>query len=377
MVSNPLYVHGVKKIAVIRANALGDFIVTLPALQAIRDVYPQAEIVLLGKPWHRQYLAGGRTPVDRVVEVPVKKGIREETGLTEDAEALAFFFAQMEKEQFDIAVSFQGNGISATPFLKKLGARLTVGFTCAEASMQPDRYLQYYYYQSEVIRFLELSRLIGATVTQLEPDIKVLQEDKAEIAPLMAQLQGKPYIVMHPVAMDIRRAWPYERYAALADYFSEKGFAVVFTGAAADKPVIENIVANVQLPAINTAGMYSLGGLTALLASAALVIGADTGPMHLARAVQARSIGFYWAPNLVNWGPLSRGKHRPLISWSMACPLCGVVPNQPYPYLPQNGCEHQVSFVRDIAVEEVIQAAEGLLPVFSSMPGNETAVLYE
>ncbi|MEJ7682000.1 MAG: hypothetical protein WKG06_29940 [Segetibacter sp.] len=63
----------IHKIAVLRANALGDFIVTLPALKAIRSTYPDAEIVLLGKPWHKEFLIEGRTPVDRVIIVPVKK----------------------------------------------------------------------------------------------------------------------------------------------------------------------------------------------------------------------------------------------------------------------------------------------------------------
>lgn len=357
-----LYVPNVKKIAVLRANALGDFIVTLPALQCIRDTYPQAEIVLLGRPWHQQYLLEGRTPVNRVVVVPVKKGIRDEAGETENEEAVNRFFTSMEKEQFDIAISFQGNGVSANPFIKRLKAKLTVGLSCAEAE-NPDRFLPYYYYQSEVIRFMEVSRLVGAATTYLEPSLNVLQQDREEAAALMADLPDQPYVVLHPVAMDIRRAWPYEYYAALADYLSRKGFTVIFTGSAPDKPVAHAIIEAMQTTAINSCGYLSLGGLTALLANAALMIAADTGPLHLARAVQTPSIGFYWAPNLINWGPLTRHYHRPLISWNMACPYCGVIPNQPYPYEPQTGCAHLVSFVRDIPVTEVIQAAEELLSV--------------
>ncbi len=89
----------IQKIAVLRANALGDFIVTLPALKAIRSAYPGAEIVLLGKPWHLDFLTSGRTPIDRVIVVPVKKGIRTETNKAEDENEVKEFLIQMQKEQ--------------------------------------------------------------------------------------------------------------------------------------------------------------------------------------------------------------------------------------------------------------------------------------
>src|SRR5436309_7008981 len=73
-------VRGVRKIAVLRANALGDFIFALPALEALRAAYPQAEIVLLAKGWHATFLKGRPGPVDRVVVVPPCEGVSEEPG---------------------------------------------------------------------------------------------------------------------------------------------------------------------------------------------------------------------------------------------------------------------------------------------------------
>ncbi|MGE5223226.1 MAG: glycosyltransferase family 9 protein, partial [Omnitrophica WOR_2 bacterium] len=60
----------IQKIAVLRANNLGDFVLTLPALQALRRTFPQAEIVLLGQEWHSGFLKDRPAPVDRVVVVP-------------------------------------------------------------------------------------------------------------------------------------------------------------------------------------------------------------------------------------------------------------------------------------------------------------------
>lgn len=354
----------IHKIAVLRANALGDFIVTLPALKAIRSTYPGAEIVLLGKPWHKEFLIRGRTPVDRVIVVPIKKGIRTEINKTEDESAIKDFLIQMQKEQFDIVLNFQGSGISANPFIKQFKAKTTAGLTC-EKSEKLDFSLDYYYYQSEVVRYLEVAKLIGVATFDLEPEINVLEQDEKEIKAFLSVLNN-PFIVLHPVAVDIRRMWPVENYAQLADELKQKNFEIVFTGAEEDRIAIDGIISQMNGTAINACGKFTLGGLCALLSHASLMIAADTGPLHLGRAVNVPAIGFYWAPNLINWGPLTRAIHHPLISWNMACPLCGIVPNDPYPFEPHTEiCDHKVSFVRDISVNQVLKAFENLMSVIA------------
>jgi ADP-heptose:LPS heptosyltransferase len=355
-------VENVKKIAVLRANALGDFIVTLPAFKAIRNTYPDAEIVLLGKPWHKEFLVDGRSPINRVVVVPVKKGIRNEAGQDESINETERFFEEMQQEQFDIAISFQGNGTSANPFLKRLNAKLTVGLW-TEGAEKVDRYLNYYYYQSETLRYIEVAGLIGASPVSLEPQLNALDKDKEEIAGFISELERKRFVVLHPVATDIRRMWPIENYAPLADILFEQGFDVVFSGSKEDADVVEGIMSDMKHKAFNACGNMSLGGLAALLSKASLMISADTGPLHLGRAVNTPTVGIYWAPNLINWGPVTRNIHSPVVSWNMACPYCGIVPNNPYPFEPQTTCKHEVSFVRDITVDEVLEAASTILSV--------------
>jgi len=68
----------VRKIAVVRANGIGDYVFSIPALAALRRTYPDAEIVLLGKPWHAAFLAGRPGPIDRVAVVPDYPGVGAE-----------------------------------------------------------------------------------------------------------------------------------------------------------------------------------------------------------------------------------------------------------------------------------------------------------
>lgn len=353
-----------RKIAVLRSNALGDFIVSLPAFAAIRAAYPGSEIVLLGQHWQKDYLRGQRTVIDRVITIPPLKGVSDEESTDENGLAPEAFFKRMEKEEFDIAVSFQGSGISCNPFIRRLGAKLSVGFY-TEGAVRLDKGLYYDYYQSEMMRYLELVKMIGAMPVTREATVRVLPADLAELDKYRDCLKAKAYIILHPFARDIRRIWPLENYIPLADKLVESGWQVAITGSAEQREAINDLVHQMKYPEAvwNTAGDFSLGGLTAFIARAACMVAPDTGPLHLAQALEVPTVGLYWAPNLINWGPLDRAIHRPVVSWDLACPLCGVVPNDPYPFEPKDQCPHLVSFVRDISVQDILNRIYALFPV--------------
>ncbi len=118
-------VADVHKIAVLRANALGDFVFALPALEALRAGYPEAEIVYLGQAWHAGFLSGRPGPWDRVVAIPCFGGVNDSG--REDRKLLESFFAAMADEEFDLAVQLHGGGRYSNALVGRLGARLTVG----------------------------------------------------------------------------------------------------------------------------------------------------------------------------------------------------------------------------------------------------------
>jgi ADP-heptose:LPS heptosyltransferase len=362
MISSSLYVSNVKKIAILRANALGDFIVTLPAIHAIRSAYPDAELILLGRPWHKDFLAAKRTPIDRVIVIPIMPGLREEVNEVPEISEQDFFYSQIIYEQFDIAIHFQGKGLTANPFLKKLGARLTVGLTCSEA-IPLDRSLPFYYYQNEVVRYLEVASLIGASPAMVEPKINILDKDKIEVDNYFKEDDQRSFIVIHPCGTDMRRMWSENKFSELADILAKMKFRIIFSGSGEDSEMVSSIISSMTYPALNACGKFSLGGLAALFSKSQLVISIDTGPLHLARAAGSKTVGLYWAPNLINWGPLTRSDHRPVISWKMECPHCGIIPNDPYPFEPaSSGCAHLFSSIAKITVEKVMEEVMGLLP---------------
>src|SRR5215472_7363490 len=89
-------IPSVRKIAVLRANGLGDFIFALPALEALRAAYPEAEIVLLAKAWHATFLEDRPGPFNRVIVIPPHRGVGvdpNDPDIAEDPVEQEHFFA--------------------------------------------------------------------------------------------------------------------------------------------------------------------------------------------------------------------------------------------------------------------------------------------
>src|SRR5215207_736898 len=227
-------VEGVRKLAVLRANAIGDYLVSLPAIEALRAAYPQAELVLLGSDWHARFLTGRPGPVDRCLPVPPTAGVRDDQPPGPPA-VVDQFFARMRAERFDLAVQLQGGGRHSNPFVCRLGARVTAGSQVPDAPPL-DRTVPYTGHQHEIHRFLEVAGLVGATPITLEPWLQVTANDRAEAAAALAG-DGRPLVVLHPGANDPRRRWPTERLAMVASELARKGARLAVVGTAAEQPL--------------------------------------------------------------------------------------------------------------------------------------------
>ncbi len=341
----------VAKIAALRANGLGDLVFALPALAALRAAYPEAEIVLLGRAWHAEFVEGHVPSVDRTVVVPLAQGIWSPPGRPDDQEELDRFFATMREEGFDLALQLHGGGRHSNPFVRRLGARVTAGLATPDAE-RLDRWVPYVYYQSEVFRLLEVTATVGAPPVELEPRLTLLPRDGREADGVIDGVA--PLAALHPGATAGRRRWPAEQFAAVGDALVEAGARVVVTGAGEEADLVGEVVDRMEAEAIGLPGALSTGGLAALLSRCGVVVSNDTGPLHVAAAVGAATVGIFWCGNMINAGPISRTRHRPAISWRLDCPVCGT-------NCITGSCHHDASFVADVGVEEVTAPAVELL----------------
>lgn len=354
---------GVEKIAVLRANLLGDLIVSLPALDALRAAYPRAEIVLLARDWHRRLLEARPGPVDRVIVIPELPGLREDARPAASREEIDAFYAGMIHERFDLALQLHGGGRHSNQVVRRLGARLAAGLRTSDAPSL-HRWIPYGRHQPEVLRYLEVVSLVGAPVTTLEPRLSVTVADLTDAERVVPD-DGRPLVALHPGARHPERRWPAERFAAVGDALAAAGARVVVTGTEVEDGNIRRVLDGMTLPAENLCGRLSLGGLLGLYSRCAAVVSNDTGPLHLAAAAGAPTVGIYCAFNLVAYGPLSRTRHRIAVSWRDERRLCRPDCDDPY-------CERCEPFVADVPVDEVKVQALDLFTVHGKAKETRT-----
>jgi ADP-heptose:LPS heptosyltransferase len=349
----------VQRIAVLRCNALGDYFMATPALAALRRGFPEAEVTLLGGTWHAEFLSRRPGPVDRVAVLPRVPGLAGQPVGAPPEDALPAFLADARAHRYDLAVQLHGGGAASNPLVRALGARWSIGLRADDATPL-DATVPYRYYQSEVFRFLEVVALVGAAGPPDYPELALTDTEREAAASLLPG--DGPWVALHAGAGDPRRRWPPERFAAVADGLAAAGVRPVLVGSRADLPVSAAVRIRAGSPLPDLTGRTDLGTLAAVLGRCAAVVANDSGPLHLARAAGTATVGLYWCGNAINAAPVGRTRHRPLLSWTVHCPTCGVdTSTAGFPHRPGDGCAHRPSFLDQIPVVEVLEEALDLV----------------
>lgn len=376
MTHEPSRLDGVAKIAVLRPNAVGDFVFALPALHALKQAYPDAELVFIGKDWHAGFLQDRPGPVDRVVVMPPVPGVGAPMDEPLDGQAVERFVERMRAERFDIVAQMYGGGRYSNPFVMRLEARLAIGAR-ADGAPPLDRWVAHVEPGNRRLALLEIAALAGATLPWMQRELAVTAADRAAAAQVLPpdcrvaaperhpgsaaappgspRACARPLVLLQPGSSDPRRCWPVERFSAVGDALSQAGALVAVNGTAQEAGLVRRIVDGMRHPALDLAGKLGLGGLCGLLERAALVLSNDTGPLHLALAIGTPAVGLFWHTNLVDGAPLRPGLLRAAVSAQVRCGVCGA-DNRAV------RCPHQQSFLHDISVDEVLALALAQLP---------------
>lgn len=121
------------------------------------------------------------------------------------------------------------------------------------------------------------------------------------------QDDGRPVLMISPCSSHERRNWYADRYAAVANHASARGWRVVLCGGRSEleRRTADAIQAQLVQPALDLVGKDTLKQLPALLARAALVMTPDSGPMHIANAMGVKVLGLHAASNPHRSGPYS------------------------------------------------------------------------
>ena len=131
----------------------------------------------------------------------------------------------------------------------------------------------------------------------------------------------RPLIAIHPGSPIPLKRWAPERYAELADWLiARKRAKILFVGVEDEMPIITEIQRLMRAESINIAGKTTLTQLASILPTCNVFIGNDSGPMHLAAAVDTQTIGLYGPGDPTRFGPV--GTKCQTIQRKTDCPPC-------------------------------------------------------
>jgi lipopolysaccharide heptosyltransferase II len=304
-----------RRILVIRLDLIGDLVLSMTVVRALKRTYPGAEIDLLALPSSAQIVQGDP---DLSNVIPYDPNVwRRPKALTQGRNWRNVFsvIRRLRSRRYDIAVSVFGNW--AAMLAVASGAQRCVGFgresypgfmtdSVAGRHWQPGEQLH------EVDYCLKLARAAGVSITDDDriPRLFVTKGAQDELDGLLHDHgieQDTPLIACHVASNNGQsKRWPIPYWATLLDRLArEWGAQVVLTGAPGDLALIERVTRRMEQTALNLAGKTSLPQLAALLQRADVLISGDSGPMHIAAAVGTPLIAIHGPTDPAHSGPVS------------------------------------------------------------------------
>jgi lipopolysaccharide heptosyltransferase II len=304
-----------QRILVIRLDLIGDLVLSMTTVRALKRTYPEASIDLLALPASTKVVLHD-PDLNEIISYDPNVWRRPKALLHIKNWSNAYkLLRQLRAHQYDIAVSIFGKWAAIIAMLS--GSKRFVGYGHESyPGMMTDSVPGWHWrtgdHKHEVDYCLELARAAGATINPVDRTPRLFVDPLAhqQLQQLLAQagiVPEKPFIVCHVCSNNGQsKRWPIPHWATLLDkLIRELDAQVVLTGASDDTLLIESVTRKMQEQAIDLAGKTSLPQLVALLQQADLVISGDSGPMHIAAAVGTPLIAIHGPTDPALSGPVS------------------------------------------------------------------------
>lgn len=301
------------KIAVFRALQLGDMMCVVPAMRALRECYPKAEITLFGLPSAEGFVKRFPQYFDHFKHFPGYPGLPEQTF---DAGATIEFIKEAQNEQYHLVLQMQGDGSVVNPLIELFGANYMAGFY-KEGHYYPNNglFIEYPNDVHEIERHLRLMENIGVESTGTHLEFPLYDDDWEELQKLHLPLTCQNYVCIHPGSRGSWRQWPPANFALVADYCASQNMQVVITGTLDEMSMINEVVGLMQAQPIVVAGKTSLGAVAALIKNAYALVSNCTGVSYIAAALQTPSVIISMDGEPNRWAPLNKKLHA-TIDWT-------------------------------------------------------------
>lgn len=346
----------VREIALVKFWGMGSIVLMTPAVELLRERYPDARLTFVTQAANRELLAMVKG-VDEVMTLELGKGPAAFLG------SLLKLVTGARGRRFDLWIDAEFLTRFSAILTGVSGARVRAGFHVPEVSRGNlhDVRVPFNVHWHMIDNFC----LVASNELSPPGEERPLQAFKPTAQAALSlgnQLAaaglapGEPYLVLNPNAgeLALERRWSVERFAQLADalapHFPGK---LVLVGAPAERDYVARVIERVKAQdrLIDLSGRTTLPELVALFAEAKLLVSNDTGPLHLACAVGTPTVAIFGPESPTLFGP--RGPQHRVVSRGLACSPCLNVHNG-----RTVSCRYETTrCVAEIGVLEVLSAA--------------------
>ena len=300
-------IAAIKRVVVRGTNWVGDSVMTVPALRALRRLLPDAHITLAIRPSAK----GIFSEVDFIDDILVYD--------RRNAFSVVSQIREWRRRRFDLALLFQ-NAFEAAliPFLAGVPTRLGYATESRQAMLtHPLPLPDWRSSKHEVFYYLylitALEQLLSGTssVCESDPDISlsISESRRSEAAELLRSYgvnEGNGVVAICPGSINSRaKRWPAESYAALADRLLEQHRQILLIGSREEIDVTNEVTSRMRHQPVVLTGKTTLDQITAVLGNVDLVVTNDTGPAHIAAALGCPTIVIFGPTNPLTTRPFS------------------------------------------------------------------------
>lgn len=331
------------KILLLQLKRIGDLILTTPALGALRDSFPDAQLTIVVSSECADLLPA-ISNVDRTLMA------------RRNARDLPLFFS-VAARRFDYCIDFTRNDRSAFLALLSRAQRRVVSYRVREQSKLRGRaytdFVSVRMRDTHTIDYnLALLGPLGArTAASRAPHLQLPQMAYEKADALRRDWKiARPYVILHPGSARREKLWEPEQWAEVIDHFGRNNDIdlVLTSGPSPDEQAhIATIKNKVQQQMIDLSGKTNLLTLAALISHARLLVTVDSAPVHLAAATSTPQVILFGPTNPFHWRP--RESPALILQGNSGAPVTEFVPLQPRFAMSQ------------ISTEAVISAMDSLL----------------
>ncbi len=364
-----------RKILLIKLSAVGDVVHTIPVLNKLRRRYPNAQLDWLVTPAIAELLQHNPA-VTNIIEF--EREAWSTPWRFAPFVSYARLAARLRAAGYDLVVDMHGQFRTAALTLAT-GSPARIGFDRPRARVwdasprkfpeqarkhawqgaREGSWLAYTHHipvptldLHAVDRYLNVGPILGLDQESADFSFPIPQSAVSRVEALLAQYGANhaDIVIMAPGTIWETKRWGGDKFAKVAAHFLSKGFAVILIGSQRERLVCEEVAA-LAPGAINLAGMTALSELAALICRSAIGITNDSGPMHLAVALDRPVVSIFGPTDPVWIGPYRRADA--VLHADLECSPC---------YLRKlKHCHHGHACMRSISAPAVIERAERIL----------------